>query len=68
MVNRLRLSKGIPTYAGMDYLNHWIPACAGMTAGAIDPVRQTFMRIVLFIILGIAVCLRRQARFYHLHQ
>ena len=20
--------------AGMDFLNHWIPACAGMTAGA----------------------------------
>ena len=26
--------------AGMDYVNHWIPACAGMTEGAIDPVRQ----------------------------
>ena len=21
----------IPAYAGMDCLNHWIPACAGMT-------------------------------------
>ena len=24
----------IPAEAGMDYLNHWIPACAGMTAWA----------------------------------
>ena len=23
----------IPAYAGMDYVNHWIPACAGMTGG-----------------------------------
>ena len=23
----------IPAYAGMDYVDHWIPACAGMTTG-----------------------------------
>ena len=24
----------IPAQAGMDKINHWIPACAGMTEGA----------------------------------
>ena len=24
----------IPAEAGIDYYNHWIPACTGMTAGA----------------------------------
>ena len=27
----------IPAQAGMDYINHWIPACAGMTAGGFRP-------------------------------
>ena len=47
MVNELRFLPAhcnapfivIPAHAGMDSLNHWIPAFAGMTTKVMDTVR-----------------------------
>ena len=40
MVNRPQPQKSIPADAGMDCLNHWIPACAGMT-GVVARIEMT---------------------------
>ena len=35
-VKVITLHRSFPPQAGMYYINHWIPACAGMTMEGID--------------------------------
>ena len=55
----------IPAPAGMDYLNHWIPAFAGMTEGLRSVIRQEWQRgyrdgnPACFLFVVMPACLRQ---------
>ena len=50
----------IPAYAGMDYYNHWIPACAGMTGVVNSGLSATVSGIRQPVIMKSRAC--REAR------
>ena len=53
---------GMPARAGMDCINHWIPACAGMTAAGTGASRQHLPGCASRLARA---RLRRQTRHFH---